>query len=162
MHTVVHDIMLFSSDCLLTTKFCSLSFAPGKSKKAVCKGSCRKPPLICRVKLLLAACCRFHLIKNAVNAQRTTCCWWKLFKSLKKLSHVCLCRYKHPHLVSIELADIQCGIRANLEATYPLGLGEPSDAAAACSFLISDQARWITGQVLFVDGGRTAQMSNKF
>ena len=61
-------------------------------------------------------------------------------------------------MAQASLADT--GISVNLQRSYPLGLGEPSDAAAACSFLLSDQARWITGQVMFVDGGRTAQMSN--
>jgi NAD(P)-dependent dehydrogenase (short-subunit alcohol dehydrogenase family) len=37
---------------------------------------------------------------------------------------------------------------------YPLGrIGEPQDAAAAVVFLASDQASWITGQVLSVNGG---------
>jgi NAD(P)-dependent dehydrogenase (short-subunit alcohol dehydrogenase family) len=35
-------------------------------------------------------------------------------------------------------------------------LGEPGDIAAAALFLASDEARWITGVVLPVDGGYTA------
>jgi NAD(P)-dependent dehydrogenase (short-subunit alcohol dehydrogenase family) len=39
-------------------------------------------------------------------------------------------------------------------AMHPLGrVGEPADPAAAAAFLISDDASWITGQVLGVDGG---------
>jgi NAD(P)-dependent dehydrogenase (short-subunit alcohol dehydrogenase family) len=34
-------------------------------------------------------------------------------------------------------------------------LGEADDVAAAADFLLSDQAAWITGQVLGVDGGRS-------
>jgi 3-oxoacyl-[acyl-carrier protein] reductase len=36
----------------------------------------------------------------------------------------------------------------------PLGrLGEPEDVVSAVLFLAGDEARWITGQCLFVDGG---------
>jgi NAD(P)-dependent dehydrogenase (short-subunit alcohol dehydrogenase family) len=35
-------------------------------------------------------------------------------------------------------------------------LGEPEDPAAAAAFLLSPEASWITGQVLGVDGGRSA------
>lgn len=40
-----------------------------------------------------------------------------------------------------------------IEEAHPLGLGHPSDVAAAVAFLASDEARWITGTSLFVDGG---------
>jgi NAD(P)-dependent dehydrogenase (short-subunit alcohol dehydrogenase family) len=37
---------------------------------------------------------------------------------------------------------------------YPVGrLGEPDDIASAVSFLVSERASWITGQVLSVNGG---------
>lgn len=39
---------------------------------------------------------------------------------------------------------------------YLLGGGVPSDVASAISFLLSDRARWITGQQLVIDGGLTA------
>ncbi len=40
---------------------------------------------------------------------------------------------------------------------YPLGrVGEPSDIAKAALFLVSDDASWITGTILVVDGGLTA------
>ena len=39
-------------------------------------------------------------------------------------------------------------------ALHPLGrLGEPDDVAAAAAYLVSDDAAWVTGQVLGVDGG---------
>jgi NAD(P)-dependent dehydrogenase (short-subunit alcohol dehydrogenase family) len=41
-------------------------------------------------------------------------------------------------------------------AMHPLGLGQPEDVAKAIAFLLSDDARWITGSVLAVDGGYTA------
>jgi NAD(P)-dependent dehydrogenase (short-subunit alcohol dehydrogenase family) len=49
------------------------------------------------------------------------------------------------------------GLLTRLSRHYPLRrLGEPVDVAAAVSFLLSDDARWITGVVLPVDGGLTA------
>lgn len=45
----------------------------------------------------------------------------------------------------------------NLEALHPLGLGEPNAIAEPIAFLLSDSARWITGAILSVDGGFTAQ-----
>lgn len=39
---------------------------------------------------------------------------------------------------------------------YPLGYGEVSDVANPVIFLLSEASRWITGQVLVLDGGRTA------
>jgi NAD(P)-dependent dehydrogenase (short-subunit alcohol dehydrogenase family) len=36
---------------------------------------------------------------------------------------------------------------------YPLGLGSPEDVADLCCFLLSEKARWITGQEFVIDGG---------
>ena len=41
--------------------------------------------------------------------------------------------------------------------SHPLGLGEPSDVANSCVFLLSKAAKWITGTNLIVDGGYNAQ-----
>lgn len=48
-----------------------------------------------------------------------------------------------------------------LRQYYPLGLGQPTDVAAAVEFLMSEDARWITGHQFIVDGGRTVNMSYK-
>lgn len=50
-------------------------------------------------------------------------------------------------------------LRERMEDSYPLGLGCESDIAGAAEFLLSDNARWITGQQLVVDGGRTINIS---
>ena len=44
---------------------------------------------------------------------------------------------------------------ASVKATHPLGLGRPEYVADAVEFLTSERARWITGQEIVVDGGRT-------
>ena len=44
--------------------------------------------------------------------------------------------------------------RLNAEATPVRRVGQPEDIAAAAAFLCSDDASFITGQTLYVDGGR--------
>lgn len=46
-----------------------------------------------------------------------------------------------------------------MERNYPLGLGTPHDIAPAVEYLLSEQARWITGQQLTIDGGRTIDIT---
>lgn len=49
------------------------------------------------------------------------------------------------------------GHRQRVLGRIPLGrIGRPGDVAPAVSFLLGEQARWITGAVLTVDGGQTA------
>jgi NAD(P)-dependent dehydrogenase (short-subunit alcohol dehydrogenase family) len=45
-------------------------------------------------------------------------------------------------------------VQATIDATPVRRMGKPEDIAAACAFLISDQAGYITGQILGVNGGR--------
>jgi NAD(P)-dependent dehydrogenase (short-subunit alcohol dehydrogenase family) len=48
------------------------------------------------------------------------------------------------------------GREEEVSAAYPLKrLGVPEDIAGAVAFLLSDQASWITGQTLVLDGGMT-------
>lgn len=48
---------------------------------------------------------------------------------------------------------------ARMAATYPLGLGNVSDIYHTVRFLLSDESRWITGQQITVDGGRTVNIT---
>jgi NAD(P)-dependent dehydrogenase (short-subunit alcohol dehydrogenase family) len=63
----------------------------------------------------------------------------------------CLC----PGFVNTPLlASMPAERRARLAALHPLGrMGEVTDIAPMALFLISDQASWITGQAIAVDGG---------
>lgn len=63
----------------------------------------------------------------------------------------CLC----PGFVDTPLlASMPAERRARLAALHPLGrMGKVSDIAPMALFLISDQASWITGQAIAVDGG---------
>ncbi len=46
--------------------------------------------------------------------------------------------------------------RANVESHIPMGrVGYPEEMAAAVAFLCSDEAAYITGQTLYIDGGLT-------
>jgi len=67
-----------------------------------------------------------------------------------------------PGAVKTEMTD---GIFANdeiagrMEKEYPLGMGSPEDIADMVRFLLSENAKWITGQQLTIDGGRTINIS---
>jgi 3-oxoacyl-[acyl-carrier protein] reductase len=60
-----------------------------------------------------------------------------------------------PGYISTELTDVLPeAARALILQNTPLGrLGEPGDVAGAVRFLCSDEAAFITGEVLLVDGG---------
>lgn len=46
---------------------------------------------------------------------------------------------------------------AEMTRDTPLGWGKPQDVVDYVEFLLSDKAKWITGQTLFVDGGRSTK-----
>lgn len=60
---------------------------------------------------------------------------------------------------------IETPMSMNLDADYiaemtkdtPLGWGQPQDVINYVEFLLSEKAKWITGQTLFVDGGRSTK-----
>jgi 3-oxoacyl-[acyl-carrier protein] reductase len=60
-----------------------------------------------------------------------------------------------PGYVKTALTDaIPEDARETMLANTPLGrLGDPENVASAVRFLVSDEASFITGEVLLVDGG---------
>lgn len=50
-------------------------------------------------------------------------------------------------------------VAERMAATYPLGFGHPDDIYEMVDFLLSDKAKWVTGQQFTVDGGRTVNVS---
>jgi len=59
-----------------------------------------------------------------------------------------------PMLRSAEARGNLGDIQANIDATPVRRMGRPEDIAAACAFFISEEAGYITGQILGVNGGR--------
>ena len=45
----------------------------------------------------------------------------------------------------------------NVTNLHPLGLGKAEDVAGIIAFLLSNMSKWITGSIINVDGGYTAQ-----
>ena len=53
--------------------------------------------------------------------------------------------------------DDPAASRAAVNAAHPLGrMGQPDEIASAFLYLASDEARWVTGTALVIDGGLTA------
>jgi NAD(P)-dependent dehydrogenase (short-subunit alcohol dehydrogenase family) len=59
---------------------------------------------------------------------------------------------KHAEIVE---SSMQPERFAELKTSYPLGLGKPEDVASLCHFLISEESRWLTGQEIVLDGGKS-------
>lgn len=55
------------------------------------------------------------------------------------------------------LSELDEETRAKRVDGFLLGLGETTDISNACIYLLSDAARWVTGQNLIIDGGYTAR-----
>ena len=67
-----------------------------------------------------------------------------------------------PAIVRTELTDklfaeLPAEAMGQIKSLHPLGFGAPVDIANACVFLLSDEAKWITGSNLVIDGGYSCQ-----
>lgn len=59
-----------------------------------------------------------------------------------------------PMLRGAESRGVLGDVQATIEATPVRRIGRPEDIAAACAFLVSDEASYVTGQIIGVNGGR--------
>ena len=60
-------------------------------------------------------------------------------------------------LIDLDAQQDPAAARAGVTALHPLGrLGDPRDIADAFVYLASDEAGWVTGTTVPVDGGLTA------
>ena len=67
-----------------------------------------------------------------------------------------------PGFVKTNMLDTASGMfdanyAETLNKLHPLGIGEPEDVAYAIAYLLSDAAKWVTGSIMNIDGGFTAQ-----
>lgn len=51
--------------------------------------------------------------------------------------------------------------KSEFERNYPLGIGTPAEISDVVEFLLSDHSRWMTGQQITVDGGRTINITER-
>jgi NAD(P)-dependent dehydrogenase (short-subunit alcohol dehydrogenase family) len=66
--------------------------------------------------------------------------------------------YSQTPMLTDALSGVMDSGKEAITAGIPLGrFGEPRDIARAAVFFSSDDASWVTGTVLPVDGGITAQ-----
>ncbi len=73
-----------------------------------------------------------------------------------RINEVCLAPVRTPMAAGWMEKLTEEGLR-KLTESYPLGLGEPEDAAKLICFLLSEDSRWINGQIITADGGHAVR-----
>lgn len=71
-----------------------------------------------------------------------------------RVNAICPGIVKTEMLSSTNLSEEQF---AEQEAQYPLGLGTPEDVGYAVLYHLSDGSRWLTGNIMILDGGNSLQ-----
>ena len=67
-------------------------------------------------------------------------------------------KFEHPNISyhQFDVLDSEDKIKANADRHPLKKIGNIEDIAGMAAYLLSDQAAWITGQVMHVDGGMSA------
>ena len=80
----------------------------------------------------------------------------ELMEKRIRINEVCFAPIKTPMAAGWMDKLTEEGMQKLLES-YPLGIGEVEDAANLICFLLSDEARWINGQIITADGGHAVR-----
>ena len=80
----------------------------------------------------------------------------ELMEKKIRINEVCFAPIKTPMAAGWMDKLTEEGMQKLLES-YPLGIGEVEDAANLICFLLSDEARWINGQIITADGGHAVR-----
>ena len=73
-----------------------------------------------------------------------------------RINEVCFAPVKTPMAAGWMDKLNEEGMKKLLES-YPLGIGEVSDASNLICFLLSEESRWINGQIITADGGHAVR-----
>ena len=73
-----------------------------------------------------------------------------------RINEVCFAPVKTPMAAGWMDKLNEEGMKKLLES-YPLGIGEVSDASNLICFLLSKESRWINGQIITADGGHAVR-----
>lgn len=73
-----------------------------------------------------------------------------------RINEVCFAPIKTP-MAATWMDKLTEDGRKKLQESYPLGIGEVCDASNLICFLLSEESRWINGQIITADGGHSVR-----